>query len=414
VSDRRRLRRARLAGLALTAAVAVAALPPGAAGAKEGSPRIAAPAAVIVDARDGHVLYRRKATDQRAIASATKLMTALVAIEELPLEKRVRAVNYAAGAAESRIDLRPGERMAVADLLRALLLESANDAAETLAVRGAGSVDAFVERMNQEARAMGLDDTRFTNPVGLDEPGNHSSALDLARIARRVLSNDFLAGTVDMDRARLTTGAHTRVVANRNRLIGSNPSVDGVKTGHTQGAGYVLVGSATRKGARLITVVLGEPSEAARDDDTLSLLRYGFSGYRRVPAVRRGATLARAQVEHYGDREVRLVAARRVSVTAREGERVRTVVEAPGTVGGPIAEGAAVGNVRVYRDRRLVRSVPLVTADAVPKAGFLRRAWGLVLPVAMVGAGIALWVAVRRRRRAPDLSVRRAARADEM
>jgi serine-type D-Ala-D-Ala carboxypeptidase (penicillin-binding protein 5/6) len=412
VSHPQRLRPARIAGLALTAAFAATVSPVGAAAAKEGSPRIAAPAAVIVDARDGHVLYRRKATDQRAIASATKLMTALVAIEELPLKRRVRAVNYAAGAAESRIDLRPGERMAVADLLRALLLESANDAAETLAVRGAGSVDTFVARMNRKARDMGLAHTRFANPVGLDDPGNHSSALDLARIARRVLANDFLAGTVDMSRARLTTGAHTRVVANRNRLIARNPSLDGVKTGHTQSAGYVLVGSATRKGARLVTVVLGEPSEAARDDDTLALLRYGFAGYRRVPAVRRGATLARAQVEHYGDREVGLVAAQRVSVTVREGERVRTVIQAPGTLGGPIAEGAAVGKVRVFRGRQLVRSVPLVTADAVPKAGFLRRAWGLVLPVAMVGAGIALWVAVRRRRRAPDVPVRHPARAD--
>jgi hypothetical protein len=96
----------------------------------------------------------------------------------------------------------------------------------------------------------------------------------------------------------------------------------------------------------------------------------------------------------------------------REGERVRTVIQAPGTLGGPIAEGATVGKVRVFRGRQLVRSVPLVTADAVPKAGFLRRAWGLVLPVAMVGAGIALWVAVRRRRRAPDLPVRHPARAD--
>ncbi len=324
----------------------------------------------------------------------------------------MRAVNYAAGAAESRIDLRPGERMAVADLLRALLLESANDAAETLAVRGTGSLDAFVARMNREARDMGLAHTQFANPVGLDDPGNHSSALDLARIARRVLANDFLAGTVDMPRARLTTGARTRVIANRNRLIARHPSVDGVKTGHTQSAGYVLVGSATRKGARLVTVVLGDPSEAARDADTLALLRYGFSRYRRVPAVRRGATLAHAQVEHYGDREVRLVAARRVSVTAREGQRVRTVVEAPGKLGGPLAAGAQVGTVRVFRGPRLVRSVPLVTADAVPKAGFLRRAWGLVLPVAMVSAGIALWLAVRRRRRAPDVSVRRPARAD--
>jgi D-alanyl-D-alanine carboxypeptidase (penicillin-binding protein 5/6) len=379
--------------------------------AAKGQPRIGAATATIVDARDGHVLYRRDARQQRAIASATKLMTALVAIEELPLERRLRAVAYAAGPAESRIDLRAGERMSVADLLRALLLESANDAANTLAVRASGSVGAFVARMNREAREMGLTRTRFANPIGLDDPGNHSSALDLARLARRVLRNDFLAATVDMPRARLTTGARTRIVVNRNRLVAREPSIDGVKTGHTQLAGYVLVGAATRKGARLVSVVLGEPTESARDADTLALLRYGFTLYRRAPVARAGATLARSKVEHFGDRETPLVAARRVAVTVRRGERLRTVIEAPGTLSGPIAEGARVGTLRVYRGERLVRSVPLVTREAVPKAGLLRRTWSFAVPLVMVAAGVGIWLAVRRRR-GGRIDLRRPARAD--
>ena len=375
-------------------------------------PEIDAATATVVDARDGHVLYRRGAAEQRAIASATKLMTALVTIEELPLERRVRAAEYNAGPAESRIDLRTGERMSVADLLRALLLESANDAANTLAVRASGSVSAFVDRMNREARAMGLTRTRFANPVGLDDPQNHSSALDLARLARRVLQNDFLAATVDMPRARLTTGARTRIVVNRNRLIAREPSIDGVKTGHTQSAGYVLVGAADRKGARLVSVVLGEPSEGARDADTLALLRYGFSLYRRAPVVRAGATLVRSKVAHFGDRETPIVAARRVSVTVRRGQRVRTVVEAPGKLTGPVEEGARVGTLRVYRGERLLRTVPLVTGEAVPKAGLLRRATGFAVPLVMVAAGVGIWLAVRRRRRAGSVDVRRPARAE--
>lgn len=396
---------------ALSVALIAPAIGPPAAAAQEPGPRVSASAAIVVDARDGHVLYRRRAADQRPIASATKLMTALVAIEELPLERRVRAVRYTPAAAESRIDLRPGERMSVADLMRALLLESANDAAQTLAVRAAGSVDAFVARMNDRARALGLEGTSFANPIGLDAPGNHSSARDLARIARTVLADDFLAATVDMPRARLTTGARGRVIANRNRLVARVPFVEGVKTGHTQTAGYVLVGAATRKGARLVSVVLGAPSEAARDADTLGLLRYGFSRYRRVPAVRRGATLARAQVAHFGDREARLVAARRVSVTARRGQRVRTVVEAPQEVTGPLPRGASVGTVRVYRAGRLVRAVPLVTATAVPEAGLLRKLGGFVVPVLLIAAGVALWLAVRRRR-APRMRIRRPAEAE--
>jgi len=377
----------------------------------KGPPQIDAAAAAIVDARDGHVLYRRDARDERAIASATKLMTALVAIEELPLARRVRAVDYAAGALESRIDLRRGERMSVADLLRALLLESANDAAHTLAVRASGSVTAFVARMNAMARDMGLAHTHFANPIGLDDPENHSSALDLANLARRVLQNDFLAATVDMPRARLATGARPRIIVNRNRLIAREPSVSGVKTGHTQTAGYVLVGAATRKGARLVTVVLGEPSEGARDADTLALLRYGFTRYRRMPVASAGATVARSKVEHFGDRETPIVVRRRVAVTARRGQRVRAVVEAPGTLSGPLAEGARVGTMRVYRGRQLVRTVPLVTGAAVPEAGLLRKAWGYLLPVVMVAAGLAIWLAVRKRR-GGGVTVRRPARAE--
>jgi D-alanyl-D-alanine carboxypeptidase (penicillin-binding protein 5/6) len=398
--------------VATVAALALLGLAAAPAGAQERrAPRVDAAAAVVVDGRDGHVLYSRARSERRAIASVTKLMTALVVIDELPLERRVRAVPYPAAAAESRIDLRPGERMSVADLLRALLLESANDAAATLAARASGSTADFVRSMNTKARSLGLRNTHFANPVGLDQPGNHSTAVDLARIARRVLANDFLAATVDMPRARLGTGDRPRIVANRNRLIARVPSVDGVKTGHTQGAGYVLVGAATRKGAQLVTVVMGEPSEAARDADTLALLRYGFSFYRRVPAVRRGVALARPKVEYFGDRTVALVARRRVSVTVRRGERVRTLIDAPAEVSGQLPAGARVGTVRVVHRGRVVRTVPLVTAEAVPAAGILRKVSRLAIPVVLVAAGVAIWLFARRRRTG-RVDVPRAARAE--
>ena len=385
-------------GLCLLAfLVPVAAVPADAAE----RPDLSARAAILVDARNGHVLYRRDPTQERPIASATKLMTALVALDELPLGREVRAVPYDPAPAESRIDLRTGERMSVADLLRALLLESANDAAETLAVRAAGSVDRFVRRMNERAQEMGFTHTRFANPVGLDSPGAHSTALDLSRVARQVLRNDFLAATVDMPRARLLSGARPRILANRNRLVREVGWVDGVKTGHTAGAGYVLVGSTSRRGARLVSIVLGAPTEAARDADTLKLLRYGVAQYRRARPVRAGATLSTASVEYFGGREVRLVPVRPVSVTVRRGQRLRTVVRAPEQVTGPLPAGARVGSVTVYREGRRVRSVPVATAASVPEAGFLRKAWSLVWsPIPVLAAlGIAIWLILRRRRR---------------
>lgn len=364
-------------------------------------PELSARAAILVDARDGHVLYRRDPTQERPIASATKLMTALVALDELPLGREVRAVPYDPATAESRIDLRTGERMSVADLLRALLLESANDAAETLAVRAAGSVDRFVRRMNERAQEIGLMHTRFANPVGLDSPGAHSTALDLSRVARQVLRNDFLAATVDMPRARLLSGARPRILANRNRLVREVGWVDGVKTGHTAGAGYVLVGFTSRRGARLVSVALGAPTETARDADTLRLLRYGLAQYRRARPVRAGATLSTASVEYFGGREVRLVPVRPLSVTVRRGQRLRTVVRAPEQVTGPLPAGARVGSVTVYREGRRVRLVPVVTAASVPEAGLLRKAWSLIWgPIPVLAAlGIAVWLILRRRRR---------------
>jgi serine-type D-Ala-D-Ala carboxypeptidase (penicillin-binding protein 5/6) len=367
----------------------------------QASPQLTAPSAVLVDARDGHVLYRRSARARQSIASTTKLMTALLSLEELPLRRRLAAAPYHAGPAESQINLRPGERMAVGDLLRALLLESANDAAVTLARGVSGSVDGFVERMNRRAEQLGLDGTHFANPVGLDQPGNYSNAIDLSRLTRRLLRNDTFAAIVDLPEARLSTGARPRIVDNRNDLVGRVPWVDGVKTGHTLAAGYVLIGYGKRKGARLVSVVLGSPSEARRDSDTLALLDYGFGLYRRVRAVRRGATVARADVAFYGDRQVRLTASRGLTVSARPGERVRTAVRAPDELDGPLREGATVGSVIVLRAGKRVGLVSLVTAESVPGAGPLRKLVhylvrpGVVLTVAALAA-LAL-MALRRR-----------------
>jgi D-alanyl-D-alanine carboxypeptidase (penicillin-binding protein 5/6) len=378
-------------------------LPSGAGARAPERPQIRAPSAVLVDARDGHILFRRAPHSRRPIASTTKLMTALLSIERLPLGRRIEAAPYHPEPAESRINLRPGERMAVGDLLRALLLESANDAAVTLAKAVAGSAPAFVKLMNRRARALGLSDTHYANPVGLDQRRNYSSALDLSRLARTLLRNDTFATIVDSSSARLATGARPRVIANRNDLVAKVPWIDGVKTGHTGRAGYVLVGSGTRKGVRLISVTLGEPSEARRDADTLALLEYGFARYRRVRVLQAGATVASARVAFYGGRKTSLTVRRDVSLTLRRGERVRTVADVSHELKGPLERGAKVGQVRVLREGELVRLVPLVTAEPVPAAGAVRKlARYLLLPAVALAFAALLGQTLRRRLRAPD------------
>ena len=216
-------------------------------------------------------MYARAPGERRAIASTTKLMTALLVLERARPGQVFTAPAYHAGAAESRIDLAAGERMTVADLLKALLLESANDAAVTLARGVSGSTARFVDAMNERARQLGLDDTSYANPVGLDAPGGYSTARDLADTGRSAHARPALRAhrRPPLGPAR-APAPHPRVVENRNLLIGRYPFVTGVKTGHTMRAGYVLVGAAGRRGeGRVVSVVLGEPSEAARDVDTL-------------------------------------------------------------------------------------------------------------------------------------------------
>ena len=358
----------------MLAAVAVlAAAAPASAAAATPPPRVpTADSAIVVDARDGTVMFAKRPDAERSIASTTKLMTALLALEKADPNDVFTAPAYSAQAAESRINLREGERMTVDDLLHALLLESANDAAVALAENISGSRQAFVDEMNARAQELGLDHTSYANPIGLDQAGNYSSAQDLATLARKLLRNRRFARIVDMPSATLESGIRPRTVRNRNDLVGQYPWVDGVKTGYTLNAGNVLVGAAAQgPRARVVSVVLGEPTEAARDGDTLTLLRWGLGQFHRVRVVNRRSELATADVEHR-DETAGLVPRRGVVLTVRNGQRLRRRVNAPDELEGPLAAGVRVGSVTVLVDGRPVRRVALVTAAEVPGAGPLR------------------------------------------
>jgi D-alanyl-D-alanine carboxypeptidase (penicillin-binding protein 5/6) len=352
---------------------------------------VGAPSAIVVDERTGEVLFEKAPDAERSIASTTKLMTALLTLERAAPGDVFRAADYRAGAIESKIGLRPGERMRVQDLLVALLLESANDAAVTLAEGVAGSREQFVADMNARAAQLGLDGTSYANPIGFDDPDNHSSARDLAELARVLLRNERFAEIVDRPLATLRSGARRRTIDNRNRLVRTYPFVDGVKTGHTRSAGYVLVGSATRGGASVVSVVLGTPSEAARDSDSLTLLDWGLDRFRRVRAVRAGRSLRSASVKHFDDRRVRLEAGRSVALTVRRGARVTTRVDAPTELEGPLPAGRRVGTAVVLVNGKPAARVPLVTASSVPEAGFIRRsghAIGWAVAFAVLAAAV--------------------------
>jgi D-alanyl-D-alanine carboxypeptidase (penicillin-binding protein 5/6) len=378
------------------AAVAAAAVEPAAAA--PAPPAIAAGAAIVVQPDTGDIVYARNADEPLPVASTTKLMTALLTLEHAALSDVFTAVRYRAQPAESVMGLREGERLTVADLLRGLLLASANDAAFTLAHDVAGSRRAFVAMMNARAQELGLSNTHYANSIGLDQAGNYSSAADLVKLALILRQRSFVRRVTDRPRVVLRTGARRREIVNRNSLVREVPWMNGVKTGHTEEAGYVLVGSATRNGVTLVSAVLDDPTEAARDADTLALLRYGASRYRRVTVLRQGRELSRATISHQ-DNGVPLVPARTVERVVRRGERVTTMlVSAPSKLTGPVARGAQVGTIVVRQRGKVVASVPLVTSRAVPKATLTQRLGWLGSLAIVVAALCSLPLALLRRR----------------
>jgi D-alanyl-D-alanine carboxypeptidase (penicillin-binding protein 5/6) len=391
----------RLPALAALALLVVPTAAPAATRTPRPAPRAAS--AILVQPDTGDVVYAKNADTRRPIASTTKLMTALLTLERSSLDDVVPAAPYRPLPAESVINLRAGERLTVRDLLRGLLLASANDAAVTLAEHVSGSTPAFVRLMNRRARELGLKHTHYANPVGLDAAGNYSTARDLVVLAQALLRKPFFATTVNRPAARLASGSHTRRILNRNLLVRQVPFVDGVKTGHTQQAGYVLVGAGTRNGVMVVSAVLGEPSEPARDDETLALLRYGLRRYVDVVAVRAGAILASAKLK-FRDEHVPLVAARTVREVVRRGRRPAVrVVGVPAELEGPLAARSRVGTVVVRASGADVARVPLVTARAVPEAtlpqkagSFFTKAGTLVL-VAILALSTLQLARMRRR-----------------
>jgi len=363
---------------------------------------------VLVDASDGTVLAAHRAKSSYSMASTTKLMTALVARRELRLGETVTAPPYEALAAESLLGLQAGEKIKVRDLLYGLLLVSGNDAAEALAEAAAGSREAFVAQMNATAARLGLDDTSYANPIGLDEAGNYSSATDLATLAIHLRRDPLFRKIFDTATTTIESGAQPRALTNRNNLVLTVPYVDGVKTGYTLDAGNVLVGSGEQEGVDLVSAVLGAPTESERDSATLTLLDYGFSLYHRRSPIKADERLASVTIRDR-DVEVELAAAESVRVTVRRGEGVETTLDAPAVVDGPVSAGERLGTATVLVGGKPAGRVALVATEPAAAASVIERfdanvpgplfVAGLVaigLVALVVGAALALRARARR------------------
>jgi D-alanyl-D-alanine carboxypeptidase (penicillin-binding protein 5/6) len=362
------------ATLAFVLAVAAAAAPP----------PVQAEAYVVQNATTGEVLAASDAREPLPIASITKLMTALLTLERADLDDIVTVSRRTAEVGESTIHLRPGERVAVRDLLRAALIQSANDAATALAEHVGGTIPRFVELMNERADELGLADTHFVNPSGLDAPGHVSSARDVTKLARVAMRKPFVRETVRLVEAT----AAGRTLHTWNDLLSTHPRVFGVKTGHTSGAGWSQVAAARGRGVTLYATLLGGETRAERNEDLAALLSWGLSLYRTVWAIGEDRVYATARTG-YGREPVRLVAAKPALRVVRVDRMLVERVVAPVEVALPIRAGQRLGEVQVLDRGRVVAASPLVAAEAVELPDRLGRIgfyagrtahhfWGLV------------------------------------
>ena len=317
------------------------------------------------------MLARHGAADPRAIASITKLMTALVVLEHAQLDDVVRVSPQAASVGESTVYLRAGEELTVAELLRATLIPSANDAAEALALHvGRGSADRFVGLMNAKAEQLGLSDTHFENPHGLDEPGHVSSARDVTALVRYALGVPFIRDSLSRSSVSLPGG---RTFESTDDLLVSWPPLVGGKTGHTRAAGWSQTAAAQRGVTTVYGAVLGSDTRSSRNAALEELLTFGLDQYRAVQLIDGARVYATAETG-YDQPDVELVAPRALVRSIRVGRPLVERVVAPTALALPVTEGQELGRVEVYEGDRLVASSALVAAAAVPDAGVWAKA----------------------------------------
>ena len=319
----------------------------------------------------GEVVLASGAARRLPMASITKLMTAIVVLERTRPTELVEVHPVVSTVGESSVYLRPGERISVRDLLAAALIQSANDAAWALAAHvGRGDVDAFVRLMNAKAKALGLADTNFVRPDGLDVAGHYSSARDILKLARVAMGYPAVRALVRRETARIAGG---RSLFTWNDLLGSFPGLLGVKTGHTAAAGWCQVAAARQGGVTIYAVILGSPNRAQRNADLSELLEGGLGQYARMTVVAAGGRYASAAIP-FSEARLARVAARDGRAVVRLGRPLVERVVAPAMVALPVRRGERLGEVRVFAGRRLLARRPLVAARGEGAPRFRDRA----------------------------------------
>lgn len=333
-----------------------------------------AKSAILIDYDSGEVLFEQNPDEKVQVASIVKLMTILLTFEEieagnLSLDEMLTTTENASSMGGSQVFIDPFVDYSVEDMLKSVIVASANDASVALAEKISGTEEAFVKKMNQRAKELGLNDTVYVNASGLPEPGQYSTARDVAKLTKEVLKikDYFNYSTIWMDKLTHPSGRETEVV-NTNKLIRYFKGCDGGKTGSTDEAGYCLTATAERGGMRLIAVVLGAKDATLRFNETSKLLTYGFANFENKQIISSGESLIEAEILRSKVKTVPVYAAEDFYVVSRKGDGAQyaVTVEIDEKICAPLASGEKVGTVSISKDGVIIKTIDAVVGTDIP------------------------------------------------
>ena len=337
---------------------------------------------VLMDYSTGEILTQKNADQPLPPASLTKMMTSYIIEQrltsgDLKEDEQVLMSENAwcrGSSSESCMYVPVNKTASVIDMLRGIIIQSGNDASKAMAEHIAGSETSFASLMNEQAQKLGMKNTHFVNSTGMPDDSHEASANDLAKLARAIIKNSGKYYNIYAEKEFTYNGI---TQGNRNALLATDPSVDGLKTGHTAAAGYCLVASSKRDDMRLISVIMGAKSQQNRADQSRELLNWGFGHFTTVIKAPAGQLIGKLPVWFGEAKEVELATAENLQVltTKTQKNKITTVIDIPESIDAPIKKGQQIGKMMAVIDGKAVASVPIIATNDVEQSGFIGRMW---------------------------------------
>lgn len=335
-----------------------------------------AKSAILIEASTGEIIYEKNSHEKLAPASMTKMMSMLIVVESIEAgiidwDQKITVSENASSMGGSQILLETGEQMTVSDLFKGVAVMSGNDAVVALAEAVAGNVEEFVKMMNDKVKELGLKDTVFKNPHGLDTANHYSSAYDMAMIAKELVRHEKILEYTSIYEDYLRKGTDREIwLTNTNKLTRFYPGVDGLKTGYTSEAGYCLTATAKKSSMRLISVAMGEPDSKTRNSEITSMLDYGFAQYKIIELIRSNKVVAKMEVDKAKNKYVKLIPSETVTVLTKKADKLGKISYNLKTKSAkaPIKKGTNLGTLQILEDGKVINEVKVTTNTNIKKA----------------------------------------------